>query len=191
MSKNNKTKNSTLKLVAASVSLAALAYGSYKYLTESSTPESPPTFGIQNDAVVTDSNPLRRKQERNTRITLVITNSVLEWIKTYNESHEDGIDLQNYLEIYPNLVIILYPEITLSDIELYFEINGSFKHRILLTEKEESVFHLMKHLNNNINLLNVSDFSINNEEIDRIYRLSQSLHNLILLNTENSFIQYM
>ncbi|TID30917.1 hypothetical protein CANINC_000509 [Pichia inconspicua] len=190
MSKKAKSTNSTLKLVATSVSIAAVAYASFKYLT-GKVEENEITSITANNSQSTDSNPLRRKQERNTPITLVVSKSILDWIKNYNQDHEDGIDLQNYLELYPNLVIILYPEITLSDIEVYFEFNESYKHRLLFTEKESSVFHMMKHLNNNINLINLNDFSMNNEEIDRIYRISQSLHNLIPLTNDSPFIKYI
>lgn len=194
MSRKSRSSNSALKLAATSVSLAALAYASYKYLSGKNEQEgvtNTSSTSTSNILQSTDSNPLRRKQERNTAITLVVTKSVLDWIKNYNQDHEDGIDLQNYLEVYPNLVIILYPDIKLSDIEFYFEFNDSFKHRILFTEKESSVFHMMKHLNNNINLININDFSMNNEEIDRIYRISHSLHNLIPLSDDSPFIQYI
>jgi hypothetical protein len=190
-SKNNQssiTTNPKLKIITASIALAGLAYGSYKYLFGNKT------IGIKNEnLIITDNNinnNLKFKQNKNTTISLVITKSVLNLIDNYNELNEDGIDIQSYLNFYPNLVIILYPELNLNDIESYFEINENFKNRILQTSIEESIFHLLKQLKNDINLLNLNDFKISKEKIESQFRLNNILSNVIDLDN-NLFTNYI
>lgn len=189
--------NSTLRLLAGSVALAGFAYGVYKYLNNlnaktpigtdlTSTEENANNF--KSDSNIIHSNRLKPKQKLESTISLVISPTILKQIDQYNQENEDGIDLQNYLKIYPNLVIILYPGLTLENIENYFKIDDNLKYKILITEKEESIFHLLKHVGSNLNMINFNDFNMDKETIDKNFRLENILPNVISLDNNTLFI---
>lgn len=180
--KRNNSNNTTLKLITASIAIAGAAYGTYKYLS-SFTPQII-NQNRNEDSIIdeTDSNPLKFKQKEDTSISLVISKTVLDKISEYNENHEDGIDIQNYLKNYKNLVIILYPGLTFKDLENYFEIDEINQRRILQTSVEDSIFHLLKQLGSSINLVCFKDFNKSKEDIDKEFRLENILSNVISLD---------
>lgn len=192
-SSSTSNSSSRLFLLGSSFAVATLAYTTYKYLTNDTiVKEDNSNKNTVNNKDTTDvnidSNRLRIKHNKNTSISLVISKSILKQIEDYNIDNEDGIDLQNYLENYPNLVMILYPGLDFKDIEIFFKINDSFKHRILKTGVEESVFHLLKQINSDINMIFLQDFKIDDDLIDKNFHLKSTLSNLVTLNDENFFI---
>lgn len=184
------TNNPTLRLLGASMALAGLAYGSYKYLTSSEPVNSNQLGPIESTKEALSSNRLRFKQKLDTSVSFVITKSVLEQIDEYNDKNEDGIDFVSYLTAYPNLVLILYPGLGIEDLETYFEINQDMKYRIMTVQFEESIFHILKHLNSELNLVRFKDFQSDEDTINQRFRLGDVLNNLISLD-DALFIDYI
>lgn len=183
--------NSTLRLVAGTVALAGLAYGSYKYLSNRWTGSSKVEEDVPSTTAATlSSNRLRQKQRSDVSISLVVSKTILRQMEQYNTENEDGVDLRDYLRLYPNMVIILYPGLTPKDVECYFEFGDNLRHRILETSKEESVFHLLKQLGSEINLVCFADFSQDQQTIDTQFRLERVLPNVISLN-KVFFVDYI
>ena len=181
------------------MALATLAYGSYKYLTSTAAvkePEHEQGTGTGAGVLETDeaaclsSNRLRPKQRTDVSISLVVSKSVLRQMEQYNTEHEDGVDLQNYLRLYPHMVVVLYPGLTPADVECYFELDDSVRHRVLETGKEESVFHVLKQVGSDITLLSFDDFKLDRETIDRRFRLDNVLPNVVSLDRA-FFIDYI
>lgn len=181
------------------MALATLAYGSYKYLTSAAAvtgQKQEQRAGGSASALETDetaclsSNRLRPKQRTDVSISLVVSKSVLRQMEQYNTEHEDGVDLQNYLRLYPRMVVVLYPGLTPADVECYFELDDDVRHRVLETGKEESVFHVLKQVGSDITLLCFDDFAIDRATIDKRFRLDNVLRNVVSLDRA-FFIDYI
>ncbi|VEU19875.1 DEKNAAC100002 [Brettanomyces naardenensis] len=132
----------------------------------------------------------KKKQAKNTKITLIVSHKVIELIQKYNTDHEDGIDLQEYLRYYPNLTLILYPGISKDDIRTFFEIDDRLSYRIIPTTKEESVFHVAKQINSALNLFDFGDFSTSSEEIIGQFHIDSFLRGLIDMRNQ-PFTKYI
>lgn len=177
---NNKTKSKTLKLVAASVALAGLAYGSYAYLTKTINEKIfTPEDDISNEII---NNNLIFKQDKNISISLTITSNTLAQISKYNEIFEDGIDIQTYLSHYPNLIIILSSGLKIEDIEEYFEISNTFKSRILNVDINDSIFHILKQLKCDLNLIDYVGLGMDPNDVEDKFKLGNFVNGVVDLN---------
>lgn len=160
-----------LRVIATLAVLGGVVYTAYQLWknTNDSTP---------NEAHVSNILKPRKKQRKDASITLVVSEAVCRKIEEYNEKEEFGINLQEYMRYYPKLTIVLYPGIAVGRVSPYFEIDSKLMHRIIHTTKEESVFHIAKHLNSSVNLFNFSDFQESIQDINHTYHLDEFLMNL-------------
>lgn len=193
--KGRNGKSKSLRIIGASVAAAAL-YGFYKYCQATVEPVTTGQISVEDkegDDLIKSGN-LNFKHNSDISISLVITDHVLKKIEKFNHNKNNCgdfyIDLQSYLKHYPKLVIILYPGLSYKNIEEYFEIDEVFKSRILETGAEESIFHILKQLNSNINLIDFQGFKTDQESINKNFRLDASLSNLIELK-DSLFTNYI
>lgn len=158
MTKREQKGHTLLKAATTIVVVGSALYTAYQLCNNQQSDDNIKETNSYQDltgGAVADS---QKKLPKNSKITLVVTGKVLQTISEHNDKCEQGIDIQEYLGYYPGLVLLLYPGISIEDLETYFEIDRSLLHRFIPTTKEESIFHVAKQLGSSINLFNFHDF---------------------------------
>ncbi|KAG0672428.1 hypothetical protein C6P40_002776 [Pichia californica] len=108
------------------------------------------------------------KYSKSTTISLLVSPSIIHSHTNYT------ILLSEYLKIYPNLTLVIHPNVSIS----------LKSKRIIEISNLKSIPFILSQLNSNINLLNLQDSDLQNISSPSLNRLS----NVIPLNEDIKFI---
>ncbi|GMM28933.1 hypothetical protein DAMA08_016490 [Martiniozyma asiatica (nom. inval.)] len=170
--------NSTFKVVSSAILTASAIYGAYQLWSrgtqENQSGKSAADINTSNSASCATPT---KKLSKSSSVSLLITPSILSFICKYNQENDDGIDLQDYLRYYPNLKLVLFPGIDKrNNLETFFELDDKIIFRIIETEYEESIWHVLKQLRSDLNIIDFTDFSLDKEEIEDKFHPHKLLH---------------
>ncbi|KAG7938242.1 hypothetical protein KL934_000816 [Ogataea polymorpha] len=91
-----------------------------------------------------------------------------------------------YLNEYPNLTVILHPSVDKSEFLSRFNVQRN-SHQVIQVRTEESIFHVLKQLSSNINLITLGNLEMSANEVET-FHLDKFLTNVHEVDRINDYI---